>query len=530
MHSPARALGAITIALTLALAGCSVQSLKPTAVERAADELVLALGEFDESEFDPAKGWGTHQEHKVLHSSLLTWNNDMELVGDLADSYEADGTTWTFQLNPDFAFSDGEPVTADDVVFTFQMLLDDGTNFDVSTVKEVRAEGEHTVVFELHEVDSLFGPLTTLIGIVPEHAYDQNYSDNPIGSGPYMIVDKQVGEQVIMETNPHYPKNLHYKKLTFLLADEESAIAAARAGEVDVLKVSHNNADQNISGMELDVRSSVDTMAITLPTQKAGGSGKTVGKDVEVGNDVTSDPAIRKAITIGLDREGLAELVLNGYGKPAWSVADELPWEASGMSFDDGQVEQALQILEDAGWTDSNGDGTVDKDGLEAVIPLMIPSNDLTRIDLGESIAVQAEEFGIKFVPEHVTWDDIYAEGKTKAIIFALGSLSPKELWDAYSSQALDTGYNNMPNYSNPEVDKQLESARGSEDFEESLAKWEAAQEAGANATPDGDASMAWLLRCDHLFFVGDNVDLGEELIHGHGHGLQIFRNVEEWS
>lgn len=536
---------AVLTATSLAISGCSNSESTDTdansdaaasgsaasgvSADRADDELVLALGDFGESEFDPAKGWGTHNEHKVLHSSLLKWTNDMELVGDLAESYEVDGSTWTFQLRDDFKFSDGEPVTAEDVVFTYEMLIDDGTNFDVSTVKEVRAEGDNTVVFELNEPDSLFGPLTALIGIVPEHAYGPDYSDDPIGSGPYKIVEKQVGEQVIMEANEHYPEDLHYKKLTFLLADEESAIAAANAGQVDVLKVSHNNADQQIEGMELDARPSVDTFALTLPVTESGNTGITVGEEVEVGNDVTADPAIRKAITLGLDREELSELVLNGYGKPAWSVADDLPWEVD-FSFDDGQAEQALELLKEAGWEDTNGDGTVDKDGQEAVIPLMVPSNDLTRIDLGEAIVVQAEEFGIKFEPEHVTWDEIYEEGKTKSVVFALGSLSPKELWDAYATDAIDTAYNNMPNYSNPEVDQRFESARTAADFEASIEDWKAGQEAGANASPEGDVSMAWILRRDHLFFVADDVDLGGELIHGHGHGLQIFRNVEEWS
>lgn len=527
---------AVLTATSLAISGCSNSestgagaAVSGVSVDRADDELVLALGDFGDSEFDPAKGWGTHNEHKVLHSSLLKWTNDMELVGDLAESYETDGATWTFNLRDDFKFSDGEAVTAEDVVFTYEMLIDDGTNFDVSTVKEVRAEGDHTVVFELNDPDSLFGPLTALIGIVPEHAYGPDYSDDPIGSGPYKIVEKQVGEQVIMEANEHYPEDMHYKKLTFLLADEESAIAAANAGQVDVLKVSHNNADQQIEGMELDARPSVDTFALTLPTTESGNTGVTVGEEVEVGNDVTADPAIREAITLGLDREELSELVLNGYGKPAWSVADDLPWEVD-FSFEDGQAEQALEVLKEAGWEDTNGDGTVDKDGQEAVIPLMVPSNDLTRIDLGEAIVVQAEEFGIKFEPEHVTWDEIYEEGKTKSVVFALGSLSPKELWDTYATDAIDTAYNNMPNYSNPEVDQHFESARTAPDFGASIEDWKAGQEAGANASPDGDVSMAWILRRDHLFFVADDVDLGGELIHGHGHGLQIFRNVEEWS
>lgn len=223
--------------------------------------------------------------------------------------------------------------------------------------------------------------------------------------------------------------------------------------------------------------------------------------------------------------------MVSQYGEPAYSVADGLPWFTDKVVFDDARVDDAQRILEEAGWSDSNGDGTVDKDGVEAVIPLMYTTNDQVRVDLAESVAVQAEELGIRFEPEGVTWDDVYEEGKTKAVVFALGSLSPKELYDSYSSDSIGVSYNNLPNYSNPEVDEHIDAARAAESFEESLPRWQAAQEAGASAHPDhGDVSMLWLLRRDHLYYVADHVDIGEQIMHGHGHGLQIFMNVEEWS
>lgn len=536
MSRSARTLCGLSAVLALTLTACadstdSNGAAGTAAADRPEDSLVLAVGDITESEFDPAKGWGQHNEHAVLHSSLLSWDEDMEMVGQLADSFTQEGTTWTFELNPEYTFSDGEAVTAEDVVFTYEMLKEDGTNFDLSNLREIRAEGEHTVVVELERPDTLFGPMTAQIGIVPAHHYDEDYSADPVASGPYRIVEHQQGEQVLMEANPHYPHDLAYQELTFVLSDEEAGLAAAGAGRVDIATVSHNNADRQIEGMTLHDLESVDTLALTLPTEPAGGAGETMGQEVEVGNDVTADPAIREALTVGLDRTGLSDLVVSQYGEPAYSVADGLPWFTDKVVFDDARVDDAQRILEEAGWSDSNGDGTVDKDGVEAVIPLMYTTNDQVRVDLAESVAVQAEELGIRFEPEGVTWDDVYEEGKTKAVVFALGSLSPKELYDSYSSDSIGVSYNNLPNYSNPEVDEHIDAARAAESFEESLPRWQAAQEAGASAHPDhGDVSMLWLLRRDHLYYVADHVDIGEQIMHGHGHGLQIFMNVEEWS
>lgn len=527
---------AAVAALTLSACGQSESTeTSPAAEARSEDELVLAVGDVGEGEFDPLRGWGNHQEHKVLHSSLVEWDRnpetgEMELAGDLAESFDHDGTVWTFKLREDFSFSDGEPVTAEDVVFTYELLKEDGTQFDLSNVVEARAVDEHTVEIELAQPDSLFGPQAATIAILPEHAYGEGYSQDPIGSGPYRVVEYQDGEQLIMEVNPHYPEDLAYQKLTFYLADEEAALSATQAGEVDIAKVSYTNADRQFEGMTLEQLDSVETMAITLPTEPAGGTAETMGVEGPAGNDVTSDPAVRKALSLGIDRAELNDIVVAGYGHPAFSVVDGLPWGTEEVQFTDADVEGAKKLLADAGWTDSNGDGTVDKDGVEAVIALMYTSSDPARADLAEALAAQAQELGIRFEPEGATWDDIYAEGKSKAVVFALGSLSPKELWDTYSSESIGVSYNNLPNYSNPDVDEHLQAARTTDTLIDSVPEWQAAQVAGASAHPEtGDVSMLWVLRRDHLYFVDERVDIGEQITHGHGHGLQIFQNVTEW-
>lgn len=447
----------------------------------------------------------------------------MELTGDLAADWTHEEATWTFHLDDGFAFSDGEPVTAEDVVFTFDTLRDEGTAVDLSSVADVRASDDHTVIIELTEPDSLFGPLLTTVPILPEHAYHEDYSDNPVGSGPYRVVEHQHGEQLLMAANEHYPADLKYDELVFLLAEEPAALAAANAGDVDIVAVSANNADRRIDGMELTSLDSVETLGITLPTQPAGATSKTMGIEGPSGNDITADPAIRQALDAAVNREELTELVFSGHGQPAYSLADDLPWGPEKP--ETGDAAEASDLLAAAGWEDSNGDGTVDKNGHEAVVPLLYTASDPARADVAQTFAAQAQRIGIRFEPEGVNWDEIYARGKSGAVVWATGSLSPKDAWDTYSSAAREVGYNNMAGYGDEDVDKLLDAARTAGDLDSSLAEWRSAQTRASEDVP-----VVWLARRDHLYFTRTGVDIGEQPLHGHGHGLQIFQNVATWS
>src|SRR5699024_10258414 len=130
-----------------------------------------------------------------------------------------------------------------------------------------------------------------------------DYNENPIGSGPYQLVQWDKGQQLIVEENPHYYGDTSYfKKLTFLFPDEDAAFAAAQAGEVDVVAITPSFADHDVEGMKRIALDTVDNRGIVLPFVE---SGETRDDGAPIGNDVTSDIAIRKAIDIGVDREAL---------------------------------------------------------------------------------------------------------------------------------------------------------------------------------------------------------------------------------
>lgn len=535
-----RILSFIMLALStlMVVVGCesgSSEQENPIGSPKAAvkEELVLAVGKTDVGMFDPKKGWGTHAQIRLTHSSLLTIDSDLNFVGDLAKSYSVseDALTWTFPLRDDVKFSNGEQVTAEDVKFTYEMLKQDGIKFDLSFVDSIEAN-DNTIVIKLKEPRSTFVSQLTEIGIVPKAHYDDNYSNNPIGSGPYKVVQYDDGQQIIMEYNPYwYGTEPQFKKLTLLLLEEDAALAAAKAGQADIVYVPPRFADQKVPGMTLLKYESIDSRGIMLPTVPSGGKGKTNGKAVDVGNDVTSDLAIRQALNIGLDRQKLLDVALNGYGQKAFCLCDNMPWFNEETVVNDGDIAAAKKILADGGWADTNKDGILEKNGLKAEFDMFYSSSDQLRTDLSLAVADQAKELGIKINLIGATWDEIYVKGKTAAVAWGGGRHHPHQLYTMNSSKVIDTGYNNMSNYQNPIVDEYLDKALTAATQEEANKYWKLAQWDGKTGFSGiGDAPIVWLVRVDHLYLANEKLDLGKQPVHSHGHEWALFGNITEWT
>src|SRR5699024_7363124 len=119
-----------------------------------------------------------------------------------------------------------------------------------------------------------------------------------------------------------------------------------KAGDVDVLAVFPGNSNQDIKGMKDIPLATVEAMGMTMPTVPSGGKGKTNGEEVEVGNDVTAGKDIRQALTLGIDREALVDLTLDGRGRPAYSSVDGQPWFNTDTIFEDHKVDDAKKLLE----------------------------------------------------------------------------------------------------------------------------------------------------------------------------------------
>ena len=510
----------------------TTDATSPPAASGSSEQIVLAVGGESDEGYDPTLGWGRYGS-PLFQSTLLRRDEDLNIVNDLATGYTVseDGLTWTVTLREDVLFSDGEPLTAEDVAYTFEQASQSGGLNDLTMLEEAIATDTYTVEFRLTEPQSTFVNRLITLGIVPEHAHGEGYGRNPIGSGPYQLVQWDEGQQLIVEVNPNYynePPSI--ERLVFLFLEEDAAFAAAQAEQVQVVSVPQALAVQNIEGMTLYDVTSVDNRGLMFPYVPTS-AGKTTPDGDPIGNDVTADLAIRQAINYAVDRQALVDGVLEGYGSPAYGPVSGLAWEEESAKIEDAQVGQAQAILAEGGWVDSNNDGLLEKEGMEATFTLLYPANDSTRQALALSVAEMLKPIGIQANVEGRSWDEIEPAMHSNVVLFGWGSHDQTEMYNLYHSQSAQGDFYNTGYYANQAIDEVLDLAMGAPSEAEAIAFWKASQWDGQKGfTAQGDAAWAWLVNLDHTYFVSDCLDIGQPQVEPHGHGWPITANIAQWT
>jgi len=492
-------------------------------------ELVLAVGGENADGYDPLVGWGQYG-HPIFQSTLLKRDADLKMVGDLAETWTLsdDRLTWKITIRKDAKFSDGKPLTSEDVVFTFNKAAEAAGKTDVTGLKEAVATGPHSLELRLKEPQITFVNHLVTLGIVPQHAYGPGYARNPIGSGPYKLVNWNEGQQLVVEANPiYYGPKPQFERVVFLFTDEDTSFAAAKAGKVHLVGVPSSLAKQAVPGMKVRAVKSVDNRGLMFPM--VPDSGQKTPNGNPIGNNVTSDPAIRKAVNLAIDRKALVEGVLEGFGSPAYGVVDNLPWEEKNARFTDNDQAKAKQLLADAGWK-PGPDGILVKNGQKAEFTIVYNAKDSLRQALALAVSGMLKKVGISAVVKGTSWDEIKKNlTHSNVVVYGFGDHSPLEMYKLYHSRK-DLNIYNAGLYANPRVDENLDKAMAAASFEASIPFWKAAQWDGKTGFGfPGDAAWAWLVNLDHTYFIDENLDVGRSQMEPHGHGWPITTNIEEW-
>ena len=533
---------ALVLSAAFAASGCGNGSAGTDAAARTsaqaaeqrarAGEVVVAMDPNSEpaAGFNPAYGWGAgeHVHEPLIQSTLTVTNPDLTIGYDLATDYSVseDGLTWTVTIRDDVSFTDGEPLTADDVAFTYNTVKDASSVSDFTMLDYAEAADDRTVVFHMNRPFSIWPYTMAVTGIVPEHAYDSaTYGASPIGSGRYILKQWDRGQQVILEANPdYYGGEPLMKKVTILFMEEDAAFLAAQAGQVDLAYTSATYSDQQIEGYALASYATVDNRGFNLPAvpEQTDAQGRTVG------NDLTADVRVRRAINMGIDRQEMIDHVLNGYGSPAYSVCDQMPWysEASEVEYD---PEGAAALLDEAGWK-TGDDGVREKDGVKAELNLLYSAGDSVRQALAADFADQLGKLGISCTLEGVGWDTAYDRALSDPLIWGWGAHTPMELYNIYHTAAGSDSALYSP-YASDAVDRYMDQALAQNDLETSYQLWQQAQWDGTEGvTWEGDIPWVWLVNIDHLYWVRDGLQVAEQKIHPHGHGWSVVNNVDQWT
>lgn len=521
----------LTAAAVLAVSGCgdsAGQNGQENPAER--DSVVIAIGSEPET-LDPVKGWG-HGNSPIVQSTLVRYTSDLTFENDLASGYSLseDGLTWTFTIRDDAYFTDGERLTASDVAFTLETAKEAQGSVDLTYMEQAQAPDDTTVVITLSRPTSIFLNTLASIGIVPEHAYGEDYGTNPIGSGPYRFVEWSPQEQIIFTANENYYGGTPaIKNVTVVFMSEDAALAAVQAGEVDVAYSSASLASVKAEGYHIEALPSADNRGFTLPVLPD--EGQTAENGAPIGNDVTCNLEIRQAVAYAIDRQQIADTVLHGYGRPAYSENDGMPWN-NPQSVIETDVEYAKQLLSEAGWEDSDGDGIVEKDGLKAEFNCIYPAGDSVRQAVAMAASEQVREIGIQINVEGTSWDDITQRMFSEAVMMGWGSANPNETYYLYRSEgALLEDFYNPEGYASDITDGYLDAAMKALTVEEAYENWQNVQWDGTGGTAmKGECPWVWIVNLDHVTYVRDGLSIGEQPIHGHGHGLPLIQNLQEWS
>ncbi|MBE6024438.1 MAG: ABC transporter substrate-binding protein [Cellulosilyticum sp.] len=539
-----RIAGIISAVVILAMTGCTQtkenqsisQSTTQNEIEKTkqSNEVTAYVGtSIFESSLDPIKGAMSYG-YPFTNNALLKVNADSEYVGDLATdwSISEEALTYTFTLREGVKFSDGSDFTAEDVVFTYNTVHENQANneyVDLTRLESITAIDEYTVEMKLSEAYSPFFDTVAMLQIVPSDAYDSALFDtNPIGTGAYKVVQYDTNQQMILEANEHYFGEVpEIQKVTLVYMDGDAAFAAARSRQLDIVMVGAGYAKEEIPGMTLEAFETMDVRNISLPVQPQQTVKDAEGKEVTIGNNVTCDKAVRKALSIGLNREMIIENAFNGVGVPVVHFTDNLLW-ASTETYEDDCQEEAKKILEDAGWMDEDGDGIREKDGQECTFEVYAAGGDEDRYRLAVAMAENALELGIKIEVKTTTWDEVTTLQLTSGIVWGWGQYSPTVLYSLYKSDLfLSGGYDNVVGFNNDKVDSKIEEALSANNQEDAISAWKDVQ-----MIADEEYPYLYLVNIEHCYFVNEDLDLSMEtqIPHPHGHGSPIVCNMADWT
>lgn len=528
--------GTLGAVLAAGLQGCAAQedAYQGSASAGGSSQVIVAMNTGSEpaAGFDPLVAWGCgeHVHEPLIQSTLITTDENLEFASDLATEYSCteDGLTWTFKLRDDVRFSDGEPLDADDVAFTVNAVIENpASEADLSMVDEAVAIDATTVELHLNKPFNALLYTLAVLGIVPEHAYGDGYGEHPIGSGRYLLERWDRGQQAIFAANPDYYGDAPLmERVVVVFMEEDAALAAVAAGEVDIAFTYATHAGQSFDGYELVSYATVDSRGISLPCDPSGGERASEdGLVYEVGNDVTCDIAVRRAINHAIDRDAVIEGVLSGYGKPAYSVSDGMPWSSDDMRVDLDR-DAARALLDEAGWAEGE-DGVREKDGVRATFEVWYSSDDSVRQAMANELANQLAEIGIEAQPRGGSWDEIYPHQYAQPVLWGWGSNSPIEVYALNYS----TGWGNYAGYESDVVDGHLDDALARPEIADSYGDWKLAQWDGADGiAPQGAATWAWIANVDHLYFKRAGLSVAAQKPHPHGHGWSLVNNVDRWS
>lgn len=452
-------------------------------------------------------GFKDSEASRITLEPLASFDNNGEMVPFLAAEIPTlengglaeDGRSVTWKLKPDLKWSDGEAFTAEDVVFTFEFI----TNPDVGTttagtyevIESVEALDEQTVKVNFKQPNPAW--YLNFVGtegmILPKHIYEEYNGTNarqapanltPIGTGAFRVVEFKPGDTVVYEANPNYrdAENVGFQRIE--LKGGGDATSAARAvlqtGDADFAynlqleaPVLQELANAGQGEVVTIPNSLVERILInqTNPNEEVNGE----RSSLEAPHPFLTDETVRQAFNLAVDRDSIANQL---YGPTGDATANFLvlpeEFRSSNTSYE-FDLEQAAALLDEAGWVDTNNNGTRDKDGTEmniifqtSVNPVRQKTQEIVKQaleEIGVSVELRSIDASIFFSGDPAS-SDTTERFQADLQMFTTGNTNPDPgsymktyTCDEIPQQENNWTGDNVSRYCNPEYDQLWEAS-----------------------------------------------------------------------
>jgi peptide/nickel transport system substrate-binding protein len=416
----------------------------------------------------------------LVYDGLVKFDKNMDIVPSLAQSWEVseDGLTITFHLRKGVKWHDGQPFTSADCLFTYRFVTDPETPtpYAADLMEIETAEAPDPYTFQVKYKRPFSRALYAWLGdIVPKHllegvkVQESSLARHPIGTGPYKFLSWKAGTSIELKSNPDYFDGRPYldRYVIKVIPDTATMFLELKGGNIDQMGLTPIQYSRQTQSAEFKARFN--------KYRYLASSYLYLGYNLR--NKLFQDKRVRQGLSHAINREEIIDGVLMGFGRPATGGFKPGTWahdpDIKPITFDQAK---ARELLAQAGWADSDGDGTLDKDGIPFAFTIVTNQGNSQRLKTAIIIQERFSQIGVRVKIRAVEWSALLKEFIDKqnfeATIMGWTLPSDPDPYAVWHSSKAGPGGLNFIGYKNEEVDELIRSARETVDREKRRAAY----------------------------------------------------------
>jgi peptide/nickel transport system substrate-binding protein len=417
----------------------------------------------------------SHEIAGLIYNGLLKYNKNLKLTGDLAESYSIskNNKVITFKLKKGIKWQDNIELTADDVIFTYNLIMDPKTptayRGDYELVEKVEKINDYEIKVYYKKP---FAPALSswTVSILPQHLLKGKniikspLSKNPVGTGPFKFEKWEVGQVVQLKSNKNYFKGRPYLNgyIYKIIPDPATMFLELKAGKIDVM---------GLTPIQYKRQTETDYFKKNFKKFCYPVFNYTyLGFNLK--NPLFKDKKVRQAISFAIDKTEIVDGVLLGLGTVATGPYRPDMWYYNkNVKKYNYCPECAKKLLKETGWADSNNDGILDKNSKNFEFTILTNQGNNNRLKTAQIIQRRLKKIGIKVNIRVIEWasfiNEFIDKKRFEAVILGWSTGIDPDQYDIWHSSKTGQKELNFISYKNKNVDKLLEKGRLTFNMEE---------------------------------------------------------------